>query len=126
MRLSLWVLNVSATLFGLLSCINVLPLQLVTFLMMSFFRAFLFSAMSNFVVDSFGFAHFGKLWGLVFSIAGVINIGLYFLTQLVYHALNGNFFCANVGLTSVSAALFLFPLWWWNYAKSGIARKAAG
>jgi hypothetical protein len=120
MRISLWVLSISATLFGLFSCINIISVQIITFLLMAFFRAFLFSAMSNFVVESFGFDNFGKLWGLVFSIAGIINIGLYFLTKMVFELLNGNFFYANLSLTCISGLLFAFPLWWWKYAKSVI------
>jgi hypothetical protein len=57
MRISLWVLNLAATAFGGFTIIPNLYAQMGSFVTMAFFRAFIFSAMANYIVEMFGFAN---------------------------------------------------------------------
>ena len=66
----MFVLNITATLFGFLICVPVLEVQLISFVLMAFWRAFHFSALSSYVAILFGFRNFGQLWGLSFFISG--------------------------------------------------------
>lgn len=73
MVVSTLCLSLAGTVFGGLVFEPSLFGQIATFVVFSFFRAFLFSAMSAFVAVVFGFANFGKLWGLVFAISSLFS-----------------------------------------------------
>lgn len=60
-----------------------LRVQVISFGLIAFWRAFHFSAMSTYVALLFGFSNFGKLWGLAFCISGVINLGVFFVDEEV-------------------------------------------
>ncbi|GAB5357038.1 hypothetical protein AAMO2058_000339600 [Amorphochlora amoebiformis] len=51
-----------------------LPVQVITFLVFTAFRAFLYSIVSSYNLNIFGKATFGKIQGLMFSIGAIINL----------------------------------------------------
>ena len=94
--MSIWVLAISGVIYTGLSLLTMFPIQvqLATFVVVAFFHAILFSTMATYVAVAFSFAHFGKLWGIVFLFGGSVNIGEYFLEYGVNtyldHLLNSN------------------------------------
>eukprot|EP01091_Cochliopodium_minus_P001827 TRINITY_DN1179_c0_g1_i2.p1 TRINITY_DN1179_c0_g1~~TRINITY_DN1179_c0_g1_i2.p1 ORF type:complete len:498 (-),score=116.00 TRINITY_DN1179_c0_g1_i2:322-1815(-) len=88
-----------------------LPVQAVTYALIAFFRAILFSGMGAFIAIVFGIQNFGKLWGTAFFISGIFNIGEYFSVSLIYKITSGDFFWPNVILTVIAGLLFYFPVY---------------
>jgi hypothetical protein len=111
--LSIFAICITGALWGGFSLLYWLPLELqfVTFFMVALYRALLFSVMATFVFVTFGQAHFGKSWGVVFFFGGVINISEYFLVLEIYDLFAGKFFWFNVGLGGLSVLLFIYPLY---------------
>jgi MFS family permease len=107
--LSVWVLVVSGVLYAVFSLLFFLPIevQLITFILVAFFRALLFSVMATYVAVQFSFVHFGKLWGIVFLMGGIVNLAEYFMT--VYA--EGSYFWINVGMLAVSLIMLFFPIY---------------
>ena len=89
----------------LLFQIPVLEVQVVTFILFSFFRAFLFSVMAYFSVHRFGPINSGKLYGLMMSIAGSFTFLNYPMVLVVNEYWGGDYFYYNLSL-----CLFLVPL----------------
>lgn len=106
---SLWALVLSGVLSGGCALLVVAPIQvqLVTFVLVAFFRALTFSVMATYVAVEFSFAFFGTLWGIIFFIGGIINVGIYFLVAFA----EGEFFWINVGLSALAMAAVFFPLY---------------
>eukprot|EP01088_Endostelium_zonatum_P006297 TRINITY_DN1840_c0_g3_i1.p1 TRINITY_DN1840_c0_g3~~TRINITY_DN1840_c0_g3_i1.p1 ORF type:complete len:513 (+),score=75.56 TRINITY_DN1840_c0_g3_i1:75-1613(+) len=113
---SVSILILSGVIYGILSLFTHVTIwfQIATFLVVAFFRAILFSSMAHYVSLWFGFANFGKLWGIVFFVAGVINLGLYFLVKAINTYFDGDFFYPNAVLTGLSFVLFVFVGWLWS------------
>lgn len=107
--LSVWVLVLSGVLYAVFSLLLFMPVevQLITFILVAFFRALLFSVMATYVAVQFSFVHFGKLWGIVFLMGGIVNLGEYFLT--VYAG--GSFFWINIGMLAISLLMMFFPIY---------------
>ena len=107
--LSIWVLVVSGVLYAVFSLLLFMPIevQLITFILVAFFRALLFSVMATYVAVEFSFVHFGKLWGIVFLMGGIVNLGEYFMT--VYA--NGQYFWINVTMLILSVVCIGFPVY---------------
>jgi MFS family permease len=107
--LSIWVLVASGVLYAIFSLLLFMPIevQLITFIFVAFFRALLFSVMATYVAVEFSFAHFGKLWGIVFLMGGIVNLGEYVMTV----AAHGEYFWINVVMMALSLLCIVFPLY---------------
>src|SRR3989338_1246118 len=117
LTVAMMALSVAATAFGVFNAIPVLGVQAVTFVLMAFFRAFLFGGMSSYIVIVFGFDNFGQLWGLITSSSGLLNFASVAIEWATLHSLAGNFFWPNAGMAAVSAVLIAFPIWIRRVAK---------
>jgi MFS family permease len=60
--------------FSICALINDLKLQILSFLLYSFFRSFLFSVMFAYLAHEFGYRHFGLLSGLTLLLAGCVGM----------------------------------------------------
>ena len=116
-------LSVAATAFGVFNAVPVLGVQAVTFVLMAFFRAFLFGGMSSYVAIVFGFANFGQLWGLIMFSSGILNFGSVAIEFATLHALGGNFFWPNTAMALGSALLIVFPIWIWKVSRDAAERR---
>ncbi len=107
--LSVWVLTISGVLYAIFSLLLFMPIevQLITFILVAFFRALLFSVMATYVAVQFSFAHFGKLWGIVFLMGGIVNLADYFV---ILYAGNSLFYI-NVGMLAISLIMIFFPMY---------------
>eukprot|EP01126_Amoeba_proteus_P044655 TRINITY_DN4970_c0_g1_i8.p1 TRINITY_DN4970_c0_g1~~TRINITY_DN4970_c0_g1_i8.p1 ORF type:complete len:410 (-),score=45.25 TRINITY_DN4970_c0_g1_i8:157-1386(-) len=110
---SIFVLTLSGNIYGLLSLLTMLPVQVqvVTFVMVALFRALLFSVMATYVAVKWGMQDFGKLWGIIFFLGGIINVLLYLLGNEIQTKLNNQYFWPNAVLTIVSLLLMAFPFY---------------
>jgi MFS family permease len=59
--------------FSIFALIDNFKLQILTFLLYSFFRSFLFSVMFAYLAHEFGYRHFGLLSGLTLLLAGLVG-----------------------------------------------------
>ncbi|CAD7940933.1 unnamed protein product [Amoebophrya sp. A25] len=85
-----------------------------SFLFICFSRPLFYTMLAVFTARRFGFATFGKLYGLVCSVAGLANSSQYLLKLLVNGRYNGDYTPVNHALTmgqSLTIALPLFLLW---------------
>ena len=109
---SIWALCISGALYAGLAVCVFLPIQVqyVTFVVVAFYRALLFSVMATYVAVEFSFVHFGKLWGTVFLLGGLVNLGEYFMVDAVHKYLGGDFFWFNIVMLILSVLVVIFPL----------------
>ncbi|DAZ95283.1 TPA: hypothetical protein N0F65_007773, partial [Lagenidium giganteum] len=74
LTLSLIFTNAIGVLYNVLVLVPVLPLQALTFLVFTGFRAFLYAVMSAFTAKTFGLKNLGTLVGMIFSISSVVGL----------------------------------------------------
>lgn len=110
---SIWALCITGLLYAGLALCTFWPVevQYITFVAVAFFRALLFSVMATYVAVQFSFVHFGKLWGIVFLLGGIVNLAEYFLVDIVQTSFNGSFFWINVAMGVASVIVFIFPFY---------------
>lgn len=82
-------------------------LAYASFAMIAFCRPLLYTMAAAFIGQVFGFANFGKIYGLQFTIAGVVNLCVRPLHSL---ALSRGYWTANIILMSAQAGTLAFPL----------------
>jgi len=111
--ISVGVLVGSGLLYGILGLLTHVSIwiQLLTFGVVAFYRAILFSGMAHYVALWFGFRNFGKLWGIIFFFAGIVNLGIYFLVRIINDVFQGSYFYPNLVLTILAGLLFAFVIW---------------
>ncbi|CAD7950040.1 unnamed protein product [Amoebophrya sp. A25] len=105
---TLWVL------FLLFECFEEAGYELTAFFLISFARPLLYTMIAVFSSRRFGFASFGKLYGAVMSIAGIVNSSQYYLHLLVLQKFDGDYIPVNRCLTGVqflTVSLPLYLLW---------------
>jgi hypothetical protein len=68
------VVNNLGILHSLLTLVPVLEVQLLSFLVFTFYRAFFFSLISTFNANTFGVNTIGTIQGTVYSTAGIVNL----------------------------------------------------
>ena len=64
-------------------------------------RPLYYSAMSNFATPIFGFATFGKIYGTIICLSGLVNLFQPAIDALTYEALDGNPIPVNVMLAAL-------------------------
>ncbi|KAJ8404455.1 hypothetical protein AAFF_G00337220 [Aldrovandia affinis] len=109
--LSLFLTALLCLLFSICVSIPVLPLQYFTFILQVLTISFLFGGNSAFIRIAFPSCHYGKLFGLVLCLSGVVLLFQFPLTILVNDVLQGNPLYVNIGLIFVSLLAFLHPLY---------------
>jgi len=96
--------------YGALICMNTVTAMVAAFAVFAFFRAYLFSCMAHFVTVAFGMSNFGKLWGTIFTLSGILNFGIVPMTMIVHTYLNGEYAWVNLVCLMICGALSVFPL----------------
>lgn len=85
---ALGVLVVVATLIGVLGCLPYVWAAIANVVLFVFYRPFYYTAVSDYSAKVFGFVTFGKVYGLIICLAGVLNFvqsPLDAATHLVFH-----------------------------------------
>eukprot|EP00698_Gefionella_okellyi_P015005 TRINITY_DN419_c0_g1_i2.p1 TRINITY_DN419_c0_g1~~TRINITY_DN419_c0_g1_i2.p1 ORF type:complete len:523 (-),score=110.05 TRINITY_DN419_c0_g1_i2:134-1702(-) len=83
--------------------------QPVTFVVFSCLRPFVYSAMSSYAAQTFGFVTFGRVWGLAVLISSSVNMLQYAFVAISVTMLQNNFTPVSIGLLVASATLAVFP-----------------
>lgn len=114
-----------ATLIGILGCIPSLPAAYANIITFVLYRPFYYTAVSDYSAKVFGFATFGKVYGLIICLAGVGNFAQAGLDALTLGKFEGDPIPVNVGLliagAGVGAGLVGF-VWW----KARVMRREGG
>eukprot|EP01119_Soliformovum_irregulare_P011212 TRINITY_DN2790_c0_g1_i1.p1 TRINITY_DN2790_c0_g1~~TRINITY_DN2790_c0_g1_i1.p1 ORF type:complete len:341 (+),score=46.72 TRINITY_DN2790_c0_g1_i1:457-1479(+) len=107
---SFLVLQGCYLLFCVLSLFYVVPVQVINFPLFTFLRALFFSAAMTYVIQTFGYANFGRIWGTQQVVAGFTNMLQAVLIQMVYEGFDGNYLSMNVTMLIVVLILTYFPV----------------
>lgn len=114
-RTVLAILVLTATVIGVLGCIPQLTAAYGNIILFVLYRPFYYTAVSDYAAKVFGFATFGKVYGLVICLAGIGNFAQAGLDALTLKVWKGNPVPVNIGLTvlvaSFGAGLVLFVSW---------------
>ena len=109
-HVSFILLFVMGLAFGLLSLVPTFWAQITAISIFVVLRPMFYTCASEFVARVFGFATFGKVYGLITLTSGLFNFVQTWLLELTRSQLDHNFNIVNIGLT-VTVILFasLFP-----------------
>lgn len=101
--------TLTALLQILLSSVVLAKELYLSFILLLFFRAFLFGTAFNFIAQAFPIEHFGKLMGVTQALGGVASIFQYGLFKIAAEVKNG-FTVVNIYLLLVSVLCFAHPI----------------
>ncbi|KAI8945376.1 major facilitator superfamily domain-containing protein [Xylaria longipes] len=102
------VLTGFIALIGILNCLPFVWAGYATVVLFVIFRPLYYSAMSDYATKVFGFTTFGRLYGAITCISGVLTFSQSGLDVLVHGPLNGNPTPINIALTVTGTAVGLF------------------
>ncbi|KAI0435696.1 major facilitator superfamily domain-containing protein [Xylaria telfairii] len=102
------VLTAFIAVIGILNCLPFVWAGYATVVLFVIFRPLYYSAMSDYATKVFGFTTFGRLYGAITCISGVLSFSQSGLDILVHGPLNNNPTPINIALTVVGTAVGLF------------------
>ncbi|KAH8892333.1 MFS general substrate transporter [Thozetella sp. PMI_491] len=109
---TLAILTAIIAFLGILNCLPHLWAGYLTVAVFVLFRPLYYSTVSDYATKVFGFATFGRIYGSLICVSGLINLTQPFLDELTHGRLRGdplaiNAFMAVIG-TLISASLTIF------------------
>ena len=94
-------------------------MQVISFVLYAMVRPFVFGGMAAYLGQIFGFANFGKLYGLV-RVTGAVAVAFEFLLeQITINYFGGDYLYVNLGFLGCGLALFIFPVYLWKHVFYG-------
>ncbi|XP_030643668.1 solute carrier family 43 member 3-like [Chanos chanos] len=121
--LSLFLTSVICFLFSLCISIPVLPLQYVTFALQVISSSCMYGGHAAFINIAFPIRHFGKLSGMLMSLASLVQLLQMPLLNFISERLHGDPLYVNVGMTLLSLVVFIHPLQVYIHCR-GLASKS--
>lgn len=104
-RTVLIILVLTASVIGMLGCIPQLSAAYGNIILFVVYRPFFYTAISDYAAKVFGFATFGKVYGLIVCLAGAGNFAQAGLDMLTLNVWRGNPVPVNVGLTTLATGV---------------------
>ncbi|KAJ5726831.1 Major facilitator superfamily domain general substrate transporter [Penicillium malachiteum] len=95
----LTVIVIFTTIIGILNSIPTLWAGYMTVLLFVLLRPLYYSAMSDYATKVFGFATFGRVYGAIICLSGLVNFSQYGLDALTHHTFHENPIPINAFLT---------------------------
>ncbi|KAJ5691944.1 hypothetical protein N7462_001367 [Penicillium macrosclerotiorum] len=92
------VIVVGTTVVGVLNCVPRLWAAYSTVVLFVLLRPLYYSAMSDYATKVFGFATFGRVYGTIICISGIVNFSQYGLDVLTHSVFSENPTPINIGL----------------------------
>ncbi|KAJ9231260.1 hypothetical protein DTO166G5_6882 [Paecilomyces variotii] len=92
------VIVVLTTLVGALNCVPSIGAGYATVIIFVLLRPLYYSAMSDYAAKVFGFATFGRIYGTIICLSGIVNFSQYGLNALTYKTFHGDPIPINIGL----------------------------
>uniref|UniRef100_A0A8C6T092 Solute carrier family 43 member 3a n=1 Tax=Neogobius melanostomus TaxID=47308 RepID=A0A8C6T092_9GOBI len=108
--LSLFLTALQCLCFSVCASVPVLPLQYFTFALQVLNRSFIYGGNAAFISIAFPACHFGKLYGLIMSLSGVVSLLQYPCFAFVKGALGGDPLYVNVAVTILTLLAFIHPI----------------
>ncbi|KAF4471585.1 photosystem II D2 [Fusarium albosuccineum] len=101
------VLTIFIIVIGVLNCLSFLWAGYVTVIAFVIFRPLYYSAISDYATKVFGFATFGRIYGTITCLSGIVNLAQSGLDALTHGPLHGNPVPINAALGAVGALIGL-------------------
>uniref|UniRef100_UPI00398E679B equilibrative nucleobase transporter 1-like n=1 Tax=Pristiophorus japonicus TaxID=55135 RepID=UPI00398E679B len=108
--LSLTITVTQSILFSISAAIPVLKVQYLTFILQVVNSSFLYGSHTAFTAITFPPRHFGKVYGLLLALAGIVNLLQYPCFILVKGPLHGDPLYLNIGLIILVTLTYVHPI----------------
>jgi MFS transporter, LAT3 family, solute carrier family 43, member 3 len=115
---TLHLANFIGFVFGVLSLIPFLPLQVVNFGVFTCFRAYLYATLNTVVAITFGVQTMGRMIGCTFATAAVVSLAQYPAILLTETVFQGNFTPMNTVMLGLCVLPFGMALWYVYFVSS--------
>ena len=93
---SLHIVTILGVVFGSITCVNELNIQVVGFFIFCVFRALLYSVIGTFVAHTFGPLHGGRTNGVLWLLASILNFALFPMTKFILERADGDWQLLNL------------------------------
>lgn len=103
--LSVWLL------FNVLSLVPHIAAQVAAFIVLSLFRPFFYSCVSSFMSESFGFKHFGFLYGFASLVGAAVSFLQWPIVGYTERRLDGDFLPINAAFLLLQLPLVFYPFY---------------
>jgi MFS family permease len=104
------VANLLGLVFDVMATLSFMWAQYVASTFLSMWRASIYSFVTAYYMYHFGYRHFGKLYGITFFTAAIVNLAQYGLNHAVQKSLQGNIFIIDYALITVGFLAILHSL----------------